>query len=825
MKTKGSTKFRMALLAGAALAGLLPVQGALAQDAPAETTTETAPEGLSVIVVTARKREETIDTAPVSITAVSGETLVQNGVSTLEQLSAGLPNVEIGRGPQTATINIRGVGSGVNRAFEQSVGLYVDGVYQARARQFLQPLVDIERIEVLRGPQGTLFGKNTVAGALNITTATADPGDPFMFEVTGDWEPAFDTWRGTAIVSAPIADTLALRVAGRLETTDGYLRNLQRGTDEPATDVAFLRGSLTWEAADNLRAVASASYTERDVEGSNFVIRAFDPALGTGLPLTSRIAALAAPLANPAFGPSTGGTVGRYESFTGNLAFAPNDFDDQQFINASLNVDWELGNVTITSVTGYTDMRYDLRQDIDFLPTNLLQNRETEDFRQYSQEIRVAVNDLGPFDVIVGGYFEDQRLEIGHSTLVDGTLGGLASRLAGVPTVFAANLPGVGVVTLPQIGRVTFFDQDTQTFALFGEVTWRITDRLRVDAGLRWSDDTKNVHKQVALFGSDPDQLAVLPTGASTGVLGAPQTALLRAVMGASFATFPSNQFLNRQENHVTPSVNVQYDLTDDAIAYFSYSEGFKSGGFNFSADTSLPNGDPGPGTEFEDERVNAFEIGVKGRFLDNRLRASLAAFREDFNDLQVTSFQGTQFVVGNAAQVRSQGIEFETEVFVADWLTLGGALSYLDSTYRNFPGASCTLAQSVTGGGPRCTQDLSGRRTPFAPQWSGNAFADVTAPLTDNLTAKGRVDVNFRSASFLDVDLDPLVRQSAYGKINARIAIGDKDGRWEAAVFGRNLTNRATYTFSVDAPLGAGAFMASIEERRIVGVQLRYRY
>lgn len=812
------------LLAGTALASPAFWASAKAQEpsAPADPAAST-PQG--EIVVTARKREESLSTAPLSITAVGGEALVEQGASTLEQLSAGLPNVEIGRGPQTATINIRGIGSGVNRAFEQSVGMYIDGVYQARARQILQPLVDLERIEVLRGPQGTLFGKNTVAGAVNITTNVAQPGEPFAFEATGDYEPAFDTVRGTAFVSVPIGDTLGFRLAGRYEETSGYIRNLQRNTDEPATEVAFLRGSLAWEPSDTFQATARFSYTERDVEGSNYVIRVFDPALGAALPINSRIAATAALLTNPAFGASDGERIGRWENFTGNTAFAPNDFDDQRFLNGSLTLEWDIGNATITSVSGYSDMTYDLRHDIDFLPTNLLQNQETEDFRQFSQEIRVSVDDIGPFSAIYGAYYENQRLSILHSTLVDGTLGGVASRIVGIPTIFAANLPGVGVVTLPQIGRVTLFDQDTETFAVFGEVTWRLTDRLRADVGLRWSRDTKDVHKQVALFGSDPNQLAVLPTGVSTGVLGAPQTALLRAIMGSSFATFPSNQFLYRTESHLTPSVNIQYDVTDEIVAYASYSEGFKSGGFNFSADTSLPNGAPGPGTEFEDERVNAWEAGIKGRLFDNKLRASLAVFRADFNDLQVTSFQGTQFVVGNAAQVRSQGVEFEADVYAADWLTFGGAVSYLDSTYQRFQNASCTLAQSVTGGGARCTQNLSGRVTPFAPRWSGNVYADVSRPLTGDLVGAARVDVNFRSASFLDIDLDPNVRQSGYAKINGRLAVSTADDRWEFAVYGRNLTNRATYSFSVDAPLGAGAFMASIEERRTLGLQLRYRY
>lgn len=811
-----------ALLAGCALpiAGVMP---AMAQEAPVEAKVATDEVGTDDIVVTARKRSESLSTAPLSISAVGGERLANQGVTNLEQLSASIPNVQIGRSPQTASINIRGIGSGSNRGFEQSVGMYIDGVYMARSRQYLQPMIDLERVEILRGPQGTLFGKNTVAGAINIITATAAAGEAFGFDVSGDYEPEFDTVRATASFSAPLTDTLGVRVAGRWETTDGYVNNVQRGTTEPAEKVKFIRGSINFEPSDTFSIIARASYTDRNIEGTNRVIRVFNPSLGTGLSLNSRIGAVAALLANPAFGASNGETIDRYTSYTGNLNDSPNDYDNQEIVNASLNAKLDLGWAELTSVTGYTELNYDIVQDIDFLPVNLVQNGENEDFSQISQELRLAFKDVGPVSGILGIYYEAQDLLATATTKIDGTLGGFAPRIVPVPTLFAAVIPGVGLTTLNAIGRASSFDQDSTTFAVFGEATINFSDKLRADLGLRWSRDKKDARRQAGLFGSDPNTLAVLPTGVATGALTAPQTGLLRSIMGSSFATFPHDQLLSRTEKHLTPSVNVQWDITQGAVAYASWSKGFKSGGFNFSPDSATPTGGIGPGTEFEDETVSAFELGVKGRFIDNRLRASLALFRADYEDLQVTSFRGTQFIVGNAAEVRSQGVEFETEFVASDNFKLGGALSYLDSGYKNFATAPCTIQQLATSG-PTCVQDLSGRTTPFASKWSGSVHADLTVPVSDSLEGRFRIDTNWRSSMFLDGDLDPNVKQGGYAKINARVALGAEDGRWEVALFGRNLTNKATYTFSLDAPLSAGAFVAGIEEPRAIGIQLRFK-
>ena len=820
MTTSIRNKTRLALTMGVAASALAYGAPALARQTAEAPVANVA---LEEIVVTARKRAETLETAPLSVAAVSGEKISQQGVTTLEQLSSSMPNVQIGRSAQTASINIRGIGSGGNRGFEQSVGMYIDGVYMARSRQFLQPMIDLERVEVLRGPQGTLFGKNTVAGAVNIITATPTPGAPFAYDFTADTEPKFDTYRATGILSGSIGENLGLRLAGRWETTDGYVHNEQRHTDEAASTTKFLRGSLAWEPTDAVKVVARLGYTKSEVDGTNRVIRVFNPALGVGLPINSRIAVIAAPFANPKFGASDGGAIGKWTSFTGNLNESPNDTDDQKILNGSVNATWDLGWGQLTSVTGYTSLKYDLVHDVDFLPVNLVQNHETEDFDQASQELRLAFEKRGHLSGIVGAYYETQDLLAGATTKVDGTMGGLAQSLIGRSTLFAGVIPGAGLTLLPAIGRSSTFDQDATTLAVFGEATWAFTDSFRADFGLRWSQDEKDVALVAGLFGSDPNVLAVLPSGVATGALTPAETTLLRSVMGSSFATYPHDQDLSRKEKHVTPTVNLQWDLAEGAMGYLSWSRGFKSGGFNFSPDSSTPAGAPGPGTEFEDETVEAWELGLKSKFFDNRARASVALFRSDYENLQVTSFRGTSFVVGNAAAVRSQGLEAEGEVAASSWMTVGGALSYLDSSYSSFANAACTIQQqAATPVG--CKQDLTGKTTPFAPKWSSTVHVDLKHQVGDALIARARVDANYRSELYLDGTLDPNVLQGGYTKFNARLSIGADSGRWEVAVFGRNLTNEATYTASVNAPLGAGAFMASIEEPRTVGLQLRIK-
>lgn len=822
MASKGNHMFNRGI--GTKLALLLATSSAaiagpaMAQVAGSGGTT------VDEVVVTARKRAETLETAPLSVAAVSGERLADQGVTNLEQLSASVPSVQIGRSLQTASINIRGIGSGGNRGFEQSVGMYIDGVYMARSRQYLQPMIDLERVEILRGPQGTLFGKNTVAGAINILTALPRPGAETAFDFTADAEPEFGTLRGTAILSGSLGESAGFRLAGRWETTDGYMTNEQRGADEPAETVSFIRGSLAWNPGDDVTIVGRLSYTKRETEGSNRVIRVFNPALGTGLSLNARIGAIAAALANPAFGASNGGTIGEWTSFTGNNNFSPNDYDDQEIINGSVNATWDLGWAQLTSVTGFTSLEYDVRQDVDFMPVNLVQNHETEDFNQTSQELRLAIDPDGPVRGILGAYYETQNLTAGATSSVDGTMGGVTPLIIPSPTLFAANIPGFGVTRLDGVGRASVFDQEATTLAVFGEVTWEITDSFRVDLGLRWSQDEKDVHKTAGLYSTNPNVLAVLPSGVSTGSITPAQTILLKSVLAASFATYAHDQQLSRQEEHTTPTVNVQWDLPGGVMSYLSWSKGFKSGGFNFSPDTATSTGAPGVGTEFEDESVEAWELGFKGRFFENRARASLAFFRADYENLQVTSFRGTQFVVGNAGAVRSQGIEAEFEAAPLEWLKVGGAVSYLDSSFTSFENAACTINQLALIG-PTCKQDLTGKTTPFAPEWSSTIHIDLTRRIGDGMVGRFRIDANYKGEMFLDGDLDPNVLQDSYTKFNARLSLASDSSSWELALYGRNLTNEATYTTSIDAPLGAGAFMATVEEPRVIGLQFRVKH
>lgn len=230
--------------------------------------------------------------------------------------------------------------------------------------------------------------------------------------------------------------------------------------------------------------------------------------------------------------------------------------------------------------------------------------------------------------------------------------------------------------------------------------------------------------------------------------------------------------------------------------------------------------GNPLPGHEFEDEGVQAWEFGIKHEF-GNSARLGFIVFRSDFENLQVTSFNGTAFVVGNAAELRVQGVEVDGQLLITDDLELGGAIAYLDHEFQSFPTAGCSvlelnLATCPNSGGPG-TKDLSGQRGSFAPEWSGNAYLDYTRDF-DSFTLSSRVTVNFKDEMFLDTDLDPNAYQSGYAKIDAHIGV--EFDRFELRVFGRNLTNKATYTASVDAPLSPGVYVGWIEEPRVIGFE-----
>lgn len=794
-------------------AAMFAAQPAVAQDGSEVTEGD----GLNTIVVTARKRDETLTDAPVAVTAIGGEELENQGVTGLEQLSARVPGLQVGRAAQTSSVFIRGVGSGINKGFEQSVGMYVDGVYQPRSRQFTQSLFDLQQAEVLRGPQGLLFGKNTVAGAIKVETANPLVGEELNGFVGAAWEPEFNSQRYTGVVSTGIGDWGGIRLAGRYTSTDGYVRNTLFDRDEADREDLLGRITLVAEPASNFNIEAKLSYLDMDGVGKEATINAVDDALPA--PNTLALSALA----HPDFAPATAG--GRYTNSIGNLSMAPNgDREQLEAFSGALKMEWGIGPVTLTSVTGISNFKFLQEHDVDFLPVDFIQNRDQEELDMFSQELRFATDFGGPVDFLGGVYYEKQDLNLNAITLFNGDFGVLPASI----------LPG----GLLRAGQFTNFDQSSETIALFGETSVALSDTLTLEVGFRYSHDEKDVLKRVAIGtgGINNLQLLVQPedtagspdlatyvgaAAAAGGADGANAAATFAGLLGR-FAHILDD---SRAEDHLDPSAKLRWKYSPDGSAYISYSEGYKSGGYNFGPESADVAGNPLPGHEFKDESVKAWELGIKHEF-GNATRLGFIVFRSDFEDLQVTSFNGTSFVVGNAAELRVQGVELDGQLLLTEGLEIGGALAYLDHEFQSFPGAGCSVIEinlatcpNTAGAG---TKDLSGQRGSFAPKWSGNAYVDYTRSF-DSFTLNSRVAVNFKSGFFLDTDLDPNAFQSGYAKIDAHIGV--EFDHFELRVFGRNLTNKATYTASVDAPLSPGVYVGWIEEPRVIGFEGRFKF
>jgi outer membrane receptor protein involved in Fe transport len=804
---------------------------------------------LEEVTVTARKREETLMDAPLAVTAISGAAMDNEGITNLEQLSAKVPGLQIGRGAQTSNISIRGIGSGINKSFEQSAGMYIDGIYQSRSRQFTQSLVDLQQVEVLRGPQSTLFGKNTIAGAIKVESATPTPGDEFNGSITVDFEPEQNGIRATGILSGSLSNSVAARLAVRRQENDGYLYNVIRGDDEQHKEDTMARLSLAWDAGDRLNVVAKIGHTKMDGRGIDIVNTVVDPSFLAGfqagtnqLGLTQVMGTIAA-LAVPGFGPSTGGA--EYDSYVGNTDWFATDTETVESTGISVKATWDFNSYELTSITGWSDFKFEQEHDVDFQPGNVIHDYDGEDLEQFSQELRISTNLGGRVDFLGGIYYETQDLFVFTDVYIDGTLGGVFGALPGaalnpaIPpgltlsdvginslwngAVLAPGTPLAGV-ELDTIVRSPRFDQEADTIAVFGEVTFDLSDAVTLDVGLRYSEDSKDVLKTNTIGIGDPGSLvvAINEDGSVAAGVDPLDATFAGAVWGGSLSTFPHSQVLSRDEDHVDPSARLRWEFSDSSMLYLAFAQGYKSGGFNFSPDTANPDRSPGPGTEFEDEEAQSWELGLKSTLWGDRARFSAVLYDTTVENLQVTSFNGITFTVGNAAEVSARGLEIDTQIAATENLEVGGSFAYLDHEYKSFPGAEASIVQLAAG---QALQDLTGRRGAFAPEFSGTLYGDFNTDIGNNLRMFARAELTYKDDQFISFDLDPNAIQEAYTKINARVGLASLDETWEVALFGRNLTDETTYSFGLDSPLSAGIYAGWIEEPRVYGIQLRYGF
>lgn len=784
--------FGLAMLSTSTLGWIQPVQAqSIAAEAIVSEDTAAVASDPDDIVVTARRREERLQDVPVAVSVASGTALSRANITNLEQLAARLPNVKISQAPASDQLYIRGVGSGLNLGFEQSVGTFVDGIYRGRSRASRAAFFDIERVEVLKGPQTTYFGNSAIAGALNITTRK--PGQKLEANGSIFYAPDTHEYLVEGGISVPVTDTLSGRLAVRASGGDGYIRNTVDNSNGARLRDVFARASLAWQP--------SASWTSN--------LRVDLGRLRDDGVYNAELARCPPP---PEFTMARGACA-RYVAGAG--AAVDNTLDYRSTTSPSyLNYDYteiafsnqiELGNHQLTLITGYFDHDYDYLIDVVPVPaqfgsvvgtTSTFPSRIMENFSQFSQEVRLSSDFDGPFQYTVGGYYSHGKLK------VDSFFGLYFAR-------FGALSGGTVPATAPVAVRVdnNIVDDNYSAFAM---LNWQVNDRLKINLGGRYTIVEKRGLRETELgtAGSIPGFDNFVPASA------AGQAALM------PLTGIDSGDYIrrDRSDEQFMPSANVQYNVDEDVMLYASASKGFKSGGYSVLLSKS----------DFAPETVEAFEVGLKSKLFDRKVTLTIAAFLSKYDDLQETTTiflpsGAAASAVANVARSTAKGIEANVILRATPNLTLSADVSYLSSFYDSYPNAPCTALQALAA--TPCRQDLSGKRRAFAPEFSGNVSANFTHPLTADTELRIDTTAYFSTSYFQQSLADVYLSQGGFTKLDARLAIAADDERWEFAVVGKNLTNKLTASFRNGVPSSPGTILALTDPKRSIGFQLNVKF
>lgn len=740
------------------------------------------------IVVTAQGRQQRLQDVPLSATVASGEQLASGNIRDLQDLGNHVANVRITSAPASDQLHIRGVGSGLNANFEQSVGTFVDGIYRGRSRSSRAALFDVDRVEILKGPQTTFFGNNAIAGALNITTRT--PGDSFDYNASllygSDREYAVEGG-----ITVPIDETLSVRVAGKAYGMNGYVKNDLTGDSGPHQRDWIGRATVVWKpSTDTTSTLRIDRGRARDDDAYPTQAVNCAPGTPTAQGLCARYIAQA--------GPAVDGKLDHH------YAAQPSSFD-YDFVEAAWRNELRLGSITLKSLTGYFDHEVDATFNLMPLPligvsgTNVLFGVSSpEKYHSFSQEFRLESDADAPFSYTLGAYYSRGKLQ------TESALGYFFAPLG-------AALGGVGYSAASPLSSATSFRQTDRTLSGFGAASWRATDSLRVNGALRYSVVRKTATRSVVSGIVAPGTLFPTRDGIIAGT--APQQAAINAVLAVDAAPYVDG---SRTDKKLMPSIGIQYALGSNAMTYLTYTKGFKAGGFSSVSSINL----------FGPENVDAYEAGIKSTLFDNRVTLNVSAFWNDFKDLQEASNfllpNGSSLsLIQNAGRARSRGIEAGTTIRISPAIGLTADLAYLDAKYTSFPNGPCRPSQVLASA--TCQQNLSGQRRQFAPKYNGNVTLNVAVPLGDHVVSFDP-SLFFTSKYSQQVNNDPIFFQPGYAKIDARLAYGASDKRWEIALIGKNLTDKTTAGFR-NSLQNFGSVFALVERGRSVALQLSIRH
>ncbi|MBD8495951.1 TonB-dependent receptor [Pseudomonas syringae] len=694
---------------------------------------------LNAVTVTATRREESLQKVPVAVSVVEGEQLERdnrNGVASLVQQVPSL-NFRTGASNKDTSLFVRGVGTiSTSPGVEPTVATVIDGVVLGRPGQATLDLLDLERIEVLRGPQGTLFGKNASAGVLNVVTKA--PTEATHGYIDQSWYSGHESRTRFGLGGSLIPDTLKGSVTTLFGSYDGNVDNQANGHQVNGYNRKGVRGKLQFTPSDEVTFTLAADYMQSHDDAPNGVVsQALTPAFANAL----------APVRA---GSDNRDVVSDYRSHV-------------KDVNKGLSgqLDWQLGDHTLTSITAWRGWDNTQYQDGDRLAAITTAFPGTEDkgqldYNQYSQELRLA-SPKGGFVEYVGGlfYMRGKSDETYQRTLITPT-----AREQGVAD----------------------YSTTSENYAVFGESTFNLTPDLRAIAGLRWShDDLEYDHRRVS-------------TSATT-------------VSGIQPATRSAGSV---DEDGKSGRLGLQYDLSDTVTSYVTYSRGYKGPAYNV-----FFNMQPRDTEALKPETSNTWEVGIKASAWNNRLSTNLAVFHSEYDNYQANFFDSVagQVVTRliNAGSVKTQGVELDYALQVTSQFKVSGALAYTQARIDSF----------VCPAGAAASCNVDGKTLPYSPDWKSYVRADYSIPLDNGLDIELSSDYSWQSEVQYDISQNPDTRQGAYGIWNASVALADYDAGWRVALLGKNLADKS---YSPMLATGGNYIYRAVprDDERYFGVQLR---
>lgn len=752
--------------------------------APAPAAADAPGPQIAEIIVTAQKKAQNLQDVPVSVGVLSGDTLRESGNSDVGALENFVANVQIDTDPQAPVIGIRGFSTETdNVGFESSVGLVMDDLALARPEFVPDGLYDLQRIEVLRGSQGTLFGKNTVAGVINFATQEARPEDSgYLLLSSGGPRQV----REEGAVNLALSDWLSARAAGTWWNKQGDVQNSTLDRKEGSFNQGAGRLRLLATPGERWRISLLGQYSHTHADYSPWQL--FD-ATPEALAYARSYDASAEDSGTDAH--TTANTPG-YVKRTSNLQRALIDYELGEALGAH--------EVKLTTVLGHAAFKIDAFYDIDTTASDIVNTVFTVNYHQNSIELRPSgrsdslLGFGGEVDWTLGLYYFRSDLgshfdTLGGDNLVDFALSGAGLEALGLPgaqlNALLALLPNISLPLNDSLLRG--FAQQAQSYAAFGQMSWKLGEQLSAIFGLRLGQDRKQADFDVT----------------QTGI------GLISNVVGAT----PFAAHLERRENDFSPKAGLQYRYTPALMGFLTYTRGFKGGGFNATADNDH-------NLEFEPERAGAWETGFKSQLFARSLMFNLTLYRTDIRNLQVVDLTGTEFAVSNAAEARLQGVESEI-LWQAPWpwLSVVSSMAYGTAEYTSYHEAP---APAYDSGGQ---QDLSGKTLAHAPRLTASLSPNLKFPLGEALAVSLGVDYSYRSGQYSAIDLDEHSHQSGYGLWGAHLGVQTTDERWQLQLAGNNLTDKRALDLVFDHAVFANSYGAVQTPLRSVTASLRYNW